>query len=246
MNFGGDKVWPTPQDEFPRLNGRPWPPDHWFDGAVFESEMGDGTVTLRGPVSDYCGARLVREISLPGKGRVLIRQRMEKVRLARNAGLEPVPMTIWSVTQVRSPEQILFPLNPESKFDSRVYIFPQFPRAKQNVTVDEGIGVLVPSSQSSQKVGADAGDWLVAIVDDVAIAQLFSWEAGAEFPDGGLSLEVFTSWRYTELEILSPIHRMVPGESFSFSVAWDLKRLNEGTVEARRSEAVSWVQDLGR
>jgi hypothetical protein len=95
-------------------------------------------------------------------------------------------------------------------------------------------------------VGADAGDWLVAIVDDVAIAQLFSWEAGAEFPDGGLSLEVFTSWRYTELEILSPIHRMVPGESFSFSVAWDLKRLNEGTVEARRSEAVSWVQDLGR
>jgi len=27
-NFGGDKVWPTEQSEFQRINGHAWPPDH--------------------------------------------------------------------------------------------------------------------------------------------------------------------------------------------------------------------------
>ena len=67
-NFGGDKVWPNQQSEFVKINGHSWPPDHAFDGAVHEVELLPDGVVISSPVSEYNGARSVREIRLAEQG----------------------------------------------------------------------------------------------------------------------------------------------------------------------------------
>lgn len=241
-NFGGDKVWPNEQRDFARINGYSWPPDHWFDGSKHEIEILKDGVVMTSPISDYNGARSVREIRLaPAGARVTIHQRIEKQKKAR---LEPLRYTIWSVTQIVPPQQVLYRLNPSSQFELGYHVF-EFAReaAIKNFRVDGNIGIFVPDALKCQKTGADSDHWLVAIVDNVVIAQFFNRDATRSYPDGGLSAEVFTCPEYTELELLSPLTYLQVGQALQHSITWELYHL-PGSIEGaeqRRAAALEWL-----
>ncbi|UCF38009.1 MAG: hypothetical protein JSU96_03875, partial [Acidobacteriota bacterium] len=46
-NFGGDKVWPTPEALFPSVNGRAWPPDHFIDGSRYSSQILENAIEIQ-------------------------------------------------------------------------------------------------------------------------------------------------------------------------------------------------------
>jgi hypothetical protein len=50
----------------------------------------------------------------------------------------------------------------------------------------------------------------------------FQYEEDALYPDGGCSIEVYTDERILELESLSPLHLVEPGETISHTEAWSL------------------------
>ena len=246
-NFGGDKVWPNEQSEFAKINGHAWPPDHAFDGGVHTAELLPDGVRITSPVSEYNGARSVREIRVRTSGsRVDIYQRLEKVAKAAAAGLEPLRYTIWNVTQIRTPEQTFYPLNPHSHFDLRYYPFGFAEgSAMRNFTIKGDIGIFVPDPEESQKTGADSDRWLAGIVDDVAMIEFFRRDATQRFPDGGLSAEVYTCPNYTELELLSPWVYLEVGETLEHPIAWELYPLPEDlqTPDARRQAVVDWLAE---
>lgn len=243
-NFGGDKVWPNQQSEFEKINGHSWPPDHWFDGSNHEVELLEDGVVITSPVSDYNGARSVREIRLAAKGtRVNIKQKIEKRKKAR---VEPLRYTVWNVTQTLPPEQTLYLLNPNSQFDMRYYTFGEAKStARQNFTVIGDIGVFVPDSVKCQKTGADSDRWLAAIIGDVVMAEFFQRDATQRYPDGGLSAEVYTCTDYTELELLSPWVYLEVGQVLEHPIAWELHRLPDHleTAEQRRAAAIDWLSE---
>ena len=244
-NFGGDKVWPNQQSEFEKINGHSWPPDHAFDGAVHEVELLPDGVVITGPVSEYNGARSVREIRLAAEGsRVDILQKVEKVALAANADIEPLRYTIWNVTQIRPPEQTFYPLNPHSHFDLRYFPFGfAESAAMRNFTIKGDIGIFVPDPVDAQKTGADSDRWLAGIVGDVAMVEFFRRDATQRYPDGGLSVEVYTCADYTELELLSPWVYLQVGEVLTHPIAWELKKLpmQLTTPDAKRQAVVDWL-----
>lgn len=241
-NFGGDKIWPNEQRDFERINGYPWPPDHWFDGVAQEIEVVNDGVVMTSAVSAYNGARSVREIRLAETGtRVTIHQRIEKLKQAR---VEPLSYTIWSVTQIVPPQEILYRLNPSSRFEAGYYIF-EFARgtAVKNFKVVSGVGVFTPDALECQKTGADSDHWLAAVVDNIVFAQFFERVDAESYPDGGLSAEVFTCPQYTELELLSPLAPLRIGQALEFSIAWELYALPSGieTLDQRRTAALEWL-----
>jgi len=244
-NFGGDKVWPNQQSEFGKINGHSWPPDHWFDGGKHQAEILEDGVIITSPVSEYNGARSIREIRLARTGtRVSILQRIEKVKPAAREELEPLRYTIWNVTQIRPPEQTLYPLNPHSHFDLRFHPFGfQESTALGNFTIQGDIGIFVPDPEKNQKTGADSDRWLAGIVGSVVIAEFFKRDGTQRYPDEGLSAEVYTCPDYTELELLSPWVTLKVGETLSFPIAWELYRLPEKlrTPEEKRKAAVEWL-----
>ncbi|MBD3274053.1 MAG: DUF4380 domain-containing protein [Candidatus Marinimicrobia bacterium] len=244
-NFGGDKVWPTPQDLFEEINGRAWPPDPWFDGARHEFERLKNGVRLISPVSDYCGAQVTRTIRLAESGsRVTIHQELTKRQQAQDEAVEPIPHTIWSVTQIRNPEEALFRLNPDSHLGQRYAVFPFEPRAADNFYSYDNLGVFIPDSIHAQKVGADSDKWLAAIIGHTVFGQFFDRQQNATYPEGDLGATVYTSPAYTELELLSPLQELKPGESMEYTIAWDITTLDTVTgADQRRQTAMSWLEE---
>lgn len=241
-NFGGDKVWPNEQGDFKKINGYSWPPDHWFDGGAHEIKILHDGVVITSPVSDYNGARSVREIRLAPTGtRVMIHQRIEKKKKAR---VEPIRYTIWNVTQIVPPQQVLYRLNPLSQFYLGYHAFESNREtAIRNFRVEGSVGVFVPDESNCQKTGADSDHWLAAVVDNIVIAQFFDRDATRTYPDGGLSAEVFTCPEYTELELLSPLTYLEVGQVLQNSIAWELHYLADDfkSVEQRKAAALSWL-----
>jgi hypothetical protein len=242
-NFGGDKVWPTQQSEWPETNGHAWPPDHWFDGGAHTATLIENGVEITSGVSNYCGARSIRTIVLDPQGtRLTIHQKIEKLKKAQVLSTEPIHHTIWNITQIRPPSQTLFNLNPSSRFPTRYYLFDN--GAGKNFTVDGTTGVFVPDPANSQKAGCDSDLWLAAIVGNTVIGEFYSFQTGAAYPDGGLSAEVYTCPQYTELELLSSFNQLAVGGQMESTIYWDLKQLSKGlSQQAQRDAAVQWLNE---
>src|SRR5690348_2549005 len=105
-NFGGDKVWPTQQDWWIKYTSRNgWPPPYSFDGAPQTAEQIDGGVRMTSPKSPEFGTQTVREFVMDPTGPVVrVRQWFTK-----SEG-KPVTMSLWTVTQVRTPDDALLPI----------------------------------------------------------------------------------------------------------------------------------------
>ncbi len=241
-NFGGDKVWPTQENEWNNINGYSWPPDHWFDGSTHNVDILEKGIKITSPVSEYCGARCIREIILDETGAdVTINQTIEKVKQAGRQSVEPINYTIWNVTQIRPPLMALFNLNPNSRHPKRCIMIK--PHTIDNFSVNGDIGVLIPDKDRAQKAGADSDHWLAAIVEDVVFGEFFRLQPDTTYPDNGLSAEVYTESTYTELELLSPLKHLGVGESIHFSIKWRLHKLSADikTDEAKQTAAVEWL-----
>jgi hypothetical protein len=250
-NFGGDRIWPTEERFFPLLNGRVRPPDHWIDGQPWEAKLGAEGVTITSPVSRYCGARVVRNIRLAPQGtRLEIRERVEKVRLAERREHEPVPLTLWSLTQIHPPDEALISLSEASVFPGR-YLAYRWPDVPDNdpaghFFIEGAHGVFSVDPQHPQKIGADAPRWVAAVCGRTVIAEVFRHEAGRVYPEGGTSATIFTSPELAELECLSPLERLAVGGTLDHAVAWELLALPGEPLDgsARRRLVVEWLDGL--
>ena len=248
VNFGGDKVWPTEQSQWPKTNGYAWPPDHWFDGGTHSFRLLEDGVEITGGASDFNGGRSIREIRLaPGGTRVSILQKIEKVKMCKNFSAEPVPFTNWNVTQIRPPEMVLLSLNPKSRFPERWHDYSGGKReCAKNVRVEDGVAVLRPDSAKDQKIGADSGPWIAGIAGNCLIVELFQRDPNGLYPDGGLSETVYTCPQYTEIELMSPLKSLKIGEALTFGIAWELRRLPQScrNADERRTAALGILKGL--
>ena len=99
-NYGGDKTWPSPQADWPKIIGRGWPPPNTFDSVPYAATIKGPTVELVSPVDANYGIRVKREITLDARKPVMtIETVYEKVQGT------PVRVAIWSITQLVSPER---------------------------------------------------------------------------------------------------------------------------------------------
>lgn len=225
FNFGGDKVWPGPQGEFKKVTGRDWPPDEFFDGRKCSVEIVENGLKLTTQVSKYYGARLTREFLLSEKGSVVnIRQRMEK------KNFPVIRMTIWSVTQVKSPDSIYIPINHKSRFPRKYRFFDKNAEKIENIDTIDIFLKVTRNPKYSFKIGLDTRNgYLASVHKNTLFTQHFVFVDNKKYPDDGCSVEIYSNAdpnAYMEMEILSPLHEPVPGASFSFNIYWTLHKLN--------------------
>src|SRR5262245_28882475 len=71
INFGGDKTWPSPQADWPKMIGRGWPPPATFDSVPLEAHEKNGAVELISPVDPNYGIRVHRLIKLDAQKPIL-------------------------------------------------------------------------------------------------------------------------------------------------------------------------------
>jgi hypothetical protein len=234
-NYGGDKAWPWPQDEWPRLIGRMYPPPPEADQAVYKSRLiGSHGVRLESPPIPSHAARIVREIMLDPVGtRVTIVTRLELASSDR----PPPSMAAWNVTQILGEAKLFARMLPGGATK------PMAPAAAPPVTtrpVGDRVISIHPPVPRAGKVGLDA-DVLAAALGSVLFVQR-SPTAAALNESGYRATEraqIFcqkgggSTPQYLELEFTSPRRDLAAGDVPVLRVTWELRDAPKGWTDEK-------------
>jgi hypothetical protein len=223
-NFGGEKLWPTQQSLWPQYTANAWPPPYPYDSGPASAEALPDGLRLSTAFDPHFGAHAVREFHLdPIRPLVRIHQYHQKT-----AG-DPLPMTLWSITQVRTPRFAMLPPGVEVEGKSYLNLLPKPPL---NVTVHKDVISLHNNDQVDQKIGVvpQAGrqeGWVAAVFADQQMLVLsHRIRPDGVYPDGGCDAEVYTApastVSYVEMELLSPLRTIKKGQMLADDAVWTL------------------------
>ena len=249
-NFGGDKVWPTQQDWWIRYTARNgWPPPYSFDGAAQTAERIEGGVRMTSPPSPEFGTRTVREFVMdPIRPLVHVRQWFTK-----SEG-KPVTMSLWTVTQVRTPDFAILPIGGPMDLKTLGPVVPD------KLKTDASVVSLRNDRAASQKIGAAPitrtdSDWVAGVFGREMLVESRQRRDG-QYPDGNCQAEIYTApskdGSYVELEMLSPMTDLTAGKTLRDDTVWQIVRLDEphpspeqAAAAARASHQLA-LKELGR
>ena len=226
-NFGGDKTWPSPQSNWPKITGRAWPPPRAFDSMPVTAHDKMKSVTLVSAVDPHYGIQTTRRIELDPKESVMrITTTYEK-----KSG-EPIKLGVWIITQLNSPDRVLIPL-PHPSRNPRGYD-EQSKDLPANLKVDGNWVSLPRDPKKSTKIGTDA-QTLIWIGEKQSLRIDSLREGNMEYPDNGSSAEVYTNpdpLPYVELEMLGPLFPMKIGTRIEQLNTYTLFHRGEGNPES--------------
>lgn len=218
-NFGGDKTWPAPQADWPKIARRAWPPPPAFDSMRVEAKAAGQALILTSPVDPHYGIRTQRRIELDANSPVLtISTTYEKVEG------EPRKVGVWVITQLKDPVAVFAPVPRDSLFPAGYN--QQSDELPLNLTANRGLLSLTRNPKASHKIGNDAGT-LIWVGEKTMVRIDSPRIAGAEYPDQGSSAEIYTNpdpLTYVELELLGPLHTMRVGDKIERSSVYTLLR----------------------
>ncbi len=236
-NYGGDKVWPAPQSDWPRFIGRDFPPDRSFDGLPEIVHLLPNGLRLSSPTSTEFGLHVERTITLrPGQPRLFLTQ-----MLARTLpGVAPDrSLAVWGITQVTGDGLFVLPL--PSLAAARTSPFPLGYQSLSSppvappfwrVTTVGNRRVLLGRRDpaNSHKVATKARDgWLVHVSDTgIVFTEHSPVISGGVYPDDNSPGEVYSNAgasNYLEMETLGPLTPVRPGQSLTTQIVWHLSRL---------------------
>jgi hypothetical protein len=235
-NFGGDKAWPAPQTDWPKIAGRGWPPPIGFDAVPFAGTTRGRKIQLVSPVDSTYGVRIRRIISLDSQKPVVTIQTVyEKISGA------PVRMSVWTITQLASPDRAFILLPPHSQFpEGYTNLIPAPPR---DVKVGGRLLSLGRDLTNKVKIGSDGNALLwVGSGADLLLESKASDPDGtkAEWPEQGSHSQIYTSpgdeVKYVEFELLDRLRDLKPGSKASFEAMYTLipRTQSDPAAEARK------------
>ncbi len=239
MNFGGEKVWPAPQG-WGGGGYWPGPPDHILDEGIYEYSTTQNSITLVSPPDIRTGLQIKRQLTME-QDEASIRI----IATFVNKSDRDIRWSIWPVCQVavdgqdENQCQVVCPMKKEAKYNSQYKIIHGLVNNPQ-YKCDESDNLVITYNYIVGKVGTDSDKGWIAYVNKgkgKVLVMSFDVEDGADYPDN-TTIQVWTQGEgatysrgrvnihksdrianppYMELEILSPIVKLTPEESYSFS-----------------------------
>lgn len=248
LNFGGDKPWPAPQADWPKVTPRAWPPPIGFDASEWKGEevfcykhpTGDDcspwkkayppsyrAIQLHSPVDPHYGIKVHRQIQLDA-----VRPQLTILTTYEKASGTPIKTGIWVITQMKEAEAVFVPIPKATPYQDGYD--KQSKELPEHFKVANGLIELKRDPKKSTKIGNDAGALLwvgqkhMLRIDAPRVPK-------AEYPDNGSSAEVYTNLdplKYIELEMLGPLKEMKVGEWITHTNTYTLLRRSSKSPEA--------------
>lgn len=241
VNYGGDKAWPWPQDDWgTRTKGTygGWPPPPGVDQVAHEAKVtGKDTVRLTSPVIAGFGLRIVREITLAPEGtRLTVKTRFEQAE----GDPASLPVAPWTVTQVPYPDTPFLLRQVSGSFlaqgirreEKDVANWTLGPRYGNVFTVSHPTDRSAKAFFDADAIGAVFGDTLLSVRSDTRQIP------PAQFVPGDRA-QIYQNDKgtpYVEFEFTAPLKTLKRGDSSELVTIFTLQRLPEGK---RTPEAVA-------
>lgn len=240
-NFGGDKAWPAPQSEWPKVTPRGWPPPVAFDALPVQAEIKGNTVELLTPVDLHYGIRVRRLIQLDARKPVLtITTTFEKMEG------DPHTVAVWVITQLKDPQMIYVPL-PAAQSDATGYVL-QSKTPPPSLKREGNLLALTRDAKAAYKIGTQAGT-LLWLGEKHALRIDSPRVTNAAYPDENSSAEVYTNQdpaKYVELEMLGPLQTLKVGDQLARTNVYTLARREPKGLNAKGMTSAEMAQEARR
>jgi len=232
-NVGGNRVLPCSEDYHHLLTGSRHIPDPFINASCYSVEFISNGVVLESPISNLLGIQIKRTITIHKEGtQVDIQQELIKKQAAKSHKLEKIPLTIWSLSKIKTPN-ISFTSIADLSIFKDGFTISKWPDAKnyaeENASVHNNILSLKSSDKFPQKIGLDARKWVAGYLNDTLFIEQFCFDEKAIYPDTGTSVTIFGNHLFTELECLSPERMLSVGEKISYNLNWSLQKVKNNS-----------------
>lgn len=215
--YGGHRLWTAPE-----AKPRSYIPDN--DPVAFEA-AGERAIRLLPPVERRTGVQKELALALDGAGGVTLRHSITNLNAWR------VEMGAWALTIMRGGGVAIVPQepygpHPEYLLPSRsLVLWPYTDMSDARLEFGRRL-ILVKSDESAlspQKIGVtNKRGWAAYLSRETLFVKRFGYETGASYPDSGCNNEIFTAGSFIELESLSPLKYLEPGETIEHVERWQL------------------------
>ena len=238
-DVGGNRVLPCSEEYFHLLTGSRHVPDPFINASSYTISCIENGVILESPISKLLGVQIKRTITISEKGTgVNIEQELVKKIPAQNQEIEKIPLTIWSLSKIKTPNISYLPIQENSIFKNG-FMVPVWPDAKNNaisnIALKPSLLEIKSSENLPQKVGADAKKWVASFIDKQVFVEQFNFDTELKntYPDHGTSVTIFGNNLFTELECLSPEKTLIIGEKITYDLYWSLQKIDNKNAANR-------------
>lgn len=243
---GGHRLWIAPEHEF-----RTYRPDN---RPIEETHTPTATaVTLQEPVDPATG--LGKQIRIE----VLDPNSFKVVHSIRNEGAWPVPFSVWGLSVMAHGGYAVLPLPPKGTHPED--LLPEttlvpWPYTDFSLPAwefhKEFIGFDSAQNQIPQKLGMGCvPGWMAYWQPAGTFVKYTELQTEAPYPDKGSSVEIFGCDWMVELETLSPLEVVEPGETLQHIEYWgvleDLRKpaTDEAFANNLAPAVRTWLRSLG-
>lgn len=216
--WGGHRLWSAPE-----AMPRSYAPDS--DIVAFEIR-GENSIHLLPPVEIATGLQKEMTVALDEEGtKVCLTHRLT------NRGMWPIEVAAWALTIMNGSDggEVILPQEPYIAWgeallparpmvlwhytdlsDPRWKIGPKYIRLRADANMSE-----------PQKVGiANKQGWAAFHHKGTLFIKSVAYKSGASYPDYGCNNETYTAGEFIELETLSPLCHLEPGETVEHIEYW--------------------------
>jgi len=188
-------------------------------------------------ITDLPNGVILETNTEPGTG---IRKRIE-VRLAENKpsaklthtlindGLWAVELAPWTITQFRLGGTAILPMpvgqaDPAGLLPNRnISLWPYSRIADPRLSLRDDFILFKADALPPFKIGYfNPQGWLAYWLDGVLFKKTFGSDSGLSYPDHNSNAELYGNEQFVELESLSPLVKLNPGEFTQHTEAWEL------------------------
>ena len=203
------------------------------DNSPCTAEVVEGT-TLRvtGPPQPAAGIQKVIDVSLDAR-----EPRLHLVSHIRNVSDRPLTYAGWSLSVMRPGGRALIPLDVGAldAFDATRKLVlwsyagigdPRYRFGDRLVQIDQSKIGPAPAGQSGRrddesKIGVDSAQgWAAYLLDGTLYLKRFRHDPAVPYPDSGATIEVYSSAEFLEVEQLSPLTTLQPGQEIVMPEDW--------------------------
>jgi hypothetical protein len=213
---GGDRVWKAPEDPVAT-----WAPDN----VAVEIVLKQTGLVARAPIDPVTKLQKAIEIEMLPSGSVRVSHRIT------NRGLFPLEFSAWVLTMMAPggsavtgfPPRGKHPVNLEATNPLVMWAYTDLTDSRWRFTKKYLVLRQDPNISDPQKLGLfNRETWAAYLLNGEIFLKQATSDISKSYPDFGCSFETFTNNEFLELETLSPMTKVVPGETLEQVEHWSI------------------------
>lgn len=241
-NYGGHRLWHAPEEKVRTYRQ---------DNAPIEAVEIPNGLRLTAAVEKGTGIQKIIEVTLdPAQAKARVIHRL------KNTGLWRVELAPWALSVMAPGGFAISPLptrfHPDRLLPNRTLVLwpytdlrdPRYYLGTDFVMLRHQAGI--DPSRERAKIGiANDDGWCAYSIEGYLFVKRFKFVEGAQYPDRGVSVELFTNNRMLELETLGPLVTLAPGEEVAYEERWELYKnipVTFGTEESVKASLLPLIK----